>query len=150
MPERVKCLLVIDDDDNVCQIVKEKFENLGYRVLTAPDGAEGLRKTVEEKPQCVLLDVRIPKGEDGVTYFRKLRSYRHEDPQEQARIRMTPVIILTGVGATMQSFFELEQISGFIEKPFDPDGSQGIRGFIEKPFDLTQLRLEVERVLRSS
>ncbi|MBU9889260.1 MAG: response regulator [Candidatus Omnitrophica bacterium] len=150
MQENSKCILVIDDDDDVRQLIKEKFEILGYRVMTAADGADGLRKTVDGRPHIVLLDVRIPKGEDGVTYFRKLRSYHNDDAQEQARVRKTPVIVLTGVGATMQSFFELEQISGFIEKPFDPDGSQGIRGFVEKPFDLETLRIEVERVLRTS
>ena len=132
MEEDKKCLLVIDDDEDVCEIIKEKFELLGYKVLTALDGAEGFRKTEEGKPDCVLLDIRIPKGEDGLTYLRKLRSYRHEDLQEQTRIRKTLVIILTGAGATMQPLFELE----------------GISGFIEKPFDLASLRDKVEHVLR--
>ncbi|MFA5159867.1 MAG: response regulator [Candidatus Omnitrophota bacterium] len=119
MVESKKCLLVIDDEDDVRQIVKEKFELLGYKVLTALDGAEGFRKTEEGKPDCVLLDIRIPKGEDGLTYLRKLRSYRHDDLHEQARIRKTPVIMLTGSGAAMQPLFEVEGISYFIEKPFD-------------------------------
>ncbi|HOW59874.1 MAG TPA: response regulator [Candidatus Omnitrophota bacterium] len=119
MAENKKCILIIDDEDDVCQIVKEKFEHSGYQVLMANDGAEGFKKTEEGKPDCVLLDIRIPKGEDGLTYLRKLRSYRNDDLQEQARMRKTPVIMLTGAGATMQPLFELEQISGFIEKPFD-------------------------------
>ncbi|HOW88387.1 MAG TPA: response regulator [Candidatus Omnitrophota bacterium] len=125
MAEKKKCVLVIDDEDDVCQIIKEKFEHLGYRVLTANDGAEGFRKTEEERPDCVLLDIRIPKGEDGLTYLRKVRSYRHDDLQEQTRMRKTPVIMLTGAGATMQTLFELEGISGFIEKPFDLANLQG-------------------------
>ena len=125
MLENKKCLLVIDDEDDVCQIIKEKFELLGYKVLTALDGAEGFQKTGESKPDCVLLDIRIPKGEDGLTYLRKLRSYRHDDLQEQTRIRKTPVIMLTGSGVTMQPLFELEGISYFIEKPFDLANLQG-------------------------
>ena len=132
MPESKKCLLIVDDEDDVCQIVKEKFEHLGYKVLTALDGAEGFQKTEEGKPDCVLLDIRIPKGEDGLTYLRKLRSYRHDDLQEQTRIRKTPVVMLTGAGATMQSLFELE----------------GISGFIEKPFDLANLQTKIEHILR--
>ena len=132
MLENKKCILVIDDDDDVCQIIKEKFGFLGYKVLTALDGAEGLKKTEEGKPDCVLLDICIPKGEDGWTYLCKLRSYRHDDPQEQARIRKTPVIIITGSGVTKQQLFEF----------------QGISGFIEKPLDLTNLRSEVEDALR--
>lgn len=133
MSENKKCLLIIDDEDDVCQIVKEKFEHLGYRVLTANEGAEGFIKTEEGKPDCVMLDIRIPKGEDGLTYLRKLRSYRHDDLEEQTKIRKTPVIMLTGAGATMQQLFELE----------------GISGFIEKPFDLSNLQSKVESVLKT-
>ena len=133
MSEKQKCLLIIDDEDDVCQIVKEKFENLGYKVLTANEGAEGYRKTEEGKPDCVLLDIRIPGGEDGLTYLRKLRSYRHDNLEEQTRIRRTPVIMLTGSGVTMQSLFEME----------------GIKAFIEKPFDLTNLQAKIEHIFRT-
>jgi CheY-like chemotaxis protein len=118
MAEKKKCILVIDDEENVRQIIKSRFESLGYKVLVAPEGAEGFRKTEAEKPDCVLLDIRIPEGEDGLTYLHKIRSYRHENPQEQARVRETPVIILTAAGTSMKTAFELEGISGFIEKPF--------------------------------
>ena len=119
MTKNKKCILIIDDEDDVCHMIMEKFGHLGYKVVTAFDGAEGFQKTEDEKPDCVLLDIRIPKGEDGLTYLRKVRSYCHDDPQEQARIRKTPVLIVTGAGTSMQAIFELEGISGFIEKPFD-------------------------------
>jgi len=132
MSEDKKTILIVDDEDDVCQIVKEKFGSLGYTVVTASDGSEGFKKTEESKPDCILLDIRIPKGEDGLTYLRKLRSYRHDNLQEQARVRKTPVVVLTGAGASMQSLFELE----------------GISGFIEKPFDLANLQSKVERILK--
>ncbi len=134
MPEGSKCILVIDDEDDICQIVKARFEMVGYKVLTANEGAEGLKKTEEHHPDIVLVDVRIPHGEDGLTYLRKLRSYRHDNIETQTRLRKTPVIILTGAGATMQSLFELE----------------GISGYIEKPFDLVNLQSKVEQILQSS
>jgi CheY-like chemotaxis protein len=134
MAENQKSILVIDDEDDVCQIVKARFESLGYKVLTANEGAEGFRQTESSKPDVVLVDVRIPQGEDGLTFLRKLRSYRHDDIELQTRMRKIPVIILTGVGATMQSLFELE----------------GISGYIEKPFDLVNLQTKVEQVLQSS
>lgn len=134
MSDNQKCILVVDDEDDICQIIKAKFEGLGYRVLIAYDGAEGFQKTKEGKPDCVLLDVRIPQGEDGLTYLRKIRSYRHDNLDEETRIRKMPVIILTGVGAsTMQPLFELE----------------GISGFIEKPFELSNVQSKVEQVLKS-
>ena len=131
MSENKKRILVIDDEDDVCQMIKEKFSSLGYEVLIAFDGVEGLQKTREDKPDCVLLDIRIPKGEDGLTYLRQLRSYRDDDLQEQTRVRETPVIILTGAGASMRALFE----------------SVGISGFIEKPFDIADLHKQILRVL---
>ncbi|MFH1800921.1 MAG: response regulator [Candidatus Omnitrophota bacterium] len=133
MSEHQKCLLIIDDEDDVCQIVKERFGRLGYKVVTANDGAEGFQKAEEEKPDCVLLDIRIPGGQDGLTFLRNLRSYRHVDLEEQDRVRKIPVIVLTGAGVTMQPLFEIE----------------GIKGFIEKPFDLSNLQTKVEHILRT-
>jgi CheY-like chemotaxis protein len=118
MAEKKK-ILIIDDEDDVCQIIKESFEQLGYEVLIAGEGGGGIKRTAEEKPDCVLLDIRIPNGMDGLTYLRKIRSYSHEDPQEQARIRSTVVIVLTGDGISKKAIFEMEGISGFIEKPFE-------------------------------
>lgn len=76
-------------------------------------------------PDCVILDIRIPKGVDGLTYLRKIRAYAHPDLQRQERIRKTPVIVLTGTGTTMQALFEQEGISGFVEKPFNLVHLQG-------------------------
>lgn len=119
MAEIKRCVLVVDDEEPICQIIKTRLEPLGYRVLIAHEGAEAFRKTETEKPDCVLLDIRIPVGEDGLTYLRRIRSYRHENLQEQALVRKTPVIILTATGSSMQTIFELEGISGFIQKPFN-------------------------------
>lgn len=130
--EKKKCILIIDDEDDVCQIIQERFELLGYKVLTAADGVEGLQKTEKEKPDCVLLDILIPNGEDGLTYLRKIRFYRHNDSQKESRIRKTPVIVLTGAGIKMRPLLEFE----------------GISGFVEKPFDLVNLQSRVESVLR--
>ena len=132
MSENKKSILIIDDEDDVCQIIKEKFEPLGYTILTASDGAAGFRQTEEGMPDCVLLDILIPKGEDGLTYLRKVRFYRHHDPQKQTRIRKTPVIVITGAGQKMRPLFEFE----------------GISGFVEKPFDLANLRGKIEHVLQ--
>jgi two-component system alkaline phosphatase synthesis response regulator PhoP len=119
MAESKKCVLIIDDDKDVCQIIKVRFESLGYKVVTAYEGAEGFRKTEAEKPDCVLLDIRIPQGEDGLTYLRRIRSYCHDNLQEQSRVRKIPVIVLTAAGDAMKTVFEIEGISGFIKKPFN-------------------------------
>ena len=132
MPEIERRLLVIDDDVDLREVIRETFERIGYKVLTATDGAEGLQKTVEDKPDCVILDIRMRQGEDGLDYLRKLRSHWHCSLQEQARIRKTPVIVLTGTGKARQAVFEFE----------------GISGFMEKPFNLLQLQGKIEQILR--
>jgi CheY-like chemotaxis protein len=119
MPEKGKCLLIIDDEDDICEIVKAKFEQLGYKVLVAHSVLDGYQKIEKGAPDCVLLDICIPGGEGGLACLRGIRSYNHRNSQEQTRIRKTPVIMITGAGAVMQPIFEREEISGFIEKPFD-------------------------------
>ncbi|MFH1800114.1 MAG: response regulator [Candidatus Omnitrophota bacterium] len=126
-----KRLLIIDDEDDICQIVKEKFENLGYKVLTANTTHEGFKKTEQDKPDCVILDIRIPGREGGLGYLQRLRSYLHNDPEKQARMRETPVIVLTGAGVVMQPLFE----------------QQGISGFIEKPLDFTKLQAQIQNIV---
>ena len=50
-------LLVIDDDPNICEAIRLYFENEGYRVITANDGAEGLNYFKIYEPDLVLLDM---------------------------------------------------------------------------------------------
>ncbi len=117
-----KRVLVIDDERDICEILKVKLQNLGFDVLFAHDGSEGLKKVLEGKPDCILLDIRMSPGEDGLTFLRKLRSYRdEEDSAVQGRVRRTPVIILTAASAQMQPLFQQEGINGYVEKPFDAE-----------------------------
>ena len=90
-----------------------------YPEKMAKRRAKHLSTFEEGRPDCVILDICIPGSEGGLAYLRRLRSYCHKNPQEQTRIRKTPVIMLTGTGAMMKPIFEREEISGFIEKPFD-------------------------------
>ncbi|MFH1800048.1 MAG: response regulator [Candidatus Omnitrophota bacterium] len=112
-------MLIIDDEDDICEIIKAKFEQLGYKVLIAHSVHEGYQKIEKGEPDCVLLDICIPGSEGGLACLRGIRSYNHKHSHEQTRIRKTPVIMITGAGAVMQPLFDREEISGFIEKPFD-------------------------------
>jgi len=114
-----KCLLVIDDEDDICQVIQAKFEHLGYKVLIAHSVHEGYQKIEKGAPDCVFLDICIPGSEGGLACLRGIRSYNHKNPHEQDRIRKTPVVMITGAGTVMQALFDREEISGFIEKPFD-------------------------------
>jgi CheY-like chemotaxis protein len=119
MPD-VKRILIVDDEKDVCEVLRAKFEKAGYEIQMAHDGLEGYQKTLSFKPHCILLDIRMPK-EDGLSFLRKLRSYRDEDSDVQTNLRHTPVIVLTAASQHMKSLFQAEGISDYIEKPFDFD-----------------------------
>jgi DNA-binding response OmpR family regulator len=77
MEERVHTLLVADDDENVCELIKLVFTNEGFKVYVAKDGASALDKIEKYKPEVVILDVMMPNL-DGYTISylsKKIKGY---------------------------------------------------------------------------
>jgi two-component system alkaline phosphatase synthesis response regulator PhoP len=58
-PNRGK-ILIVDDEPNIVQTLKDRLEMNDYRILTACNGNEGLQKALAEKPDIILLDVMMP------------------------------------------------------------------------------------------
>src|SRR5207248_11369047 len=79
-------VLLVEDDPSVLEMYRLKLELDGYRVNTALDGEEGLKKASDLKPDIIFLDIRLPKM-DGLEVLRKLRA--------QDKTREIPVIILS-------------------------------------------------------
>lgn len=67
-----KTILVVDDNIEFCENVKDIAELEGYRVLTAYDGFQALDAVRSKNPDIVLLDIKMP-GMDGVTAFKKIK-----------------------------------------------------------------------------
>ncbi len=65
-------VLIIDDDHAIAKGVSMRLKHAGYRISTAFDGEDGLEKVDAERPDVVVLDVRMP-GKDGLTVLRELR-----------------------------------------------------------------------------
>ena len=83
-----KTVLIVEDEKNIVDILRFNLERKGYRVLEAYDGEESLRKARTEKPDLILLDIRmVPK--DGFATLREIRAM-----EDRADI---PVIMLTGM-----------------------------------------------------
>jgi len=81
-----KKILIIDDSELMVKLVTDILQGKDYRVVSASDGFQGLRKVAEEKPDLVLLDIVMP-GMDGFEVCKILR----ENPANN----LMPIIMLT-------------------------------------------------------
>ena len=70
-------ILVVDDEIDVCEFVKIFFEERGYRVFTALNGAEAVSIVQRERPDLILLDIKM-KGMDGLATLRQIKEV-HKD-----------------------------------------------------------------------
>lgn len=70
--QKNKRILVVEDEMSLLKALVTKLENFGYGVLQARDGVEGYEMALNEKPDLILLDIKIPKM-DGVAMAKKLR-----------------------------------------------------------------------------
>jgi len=108
-----KKILVVDDEEDVREIVKARLIFQGYEVLTAEDGSTALAMAKREKPDLIILDIMMPNM-DGYTTLRELR--------KDKEIGNTPVIILSVKEKDkMEDIFYFQNISDYIEKPFDSE-----------------------------
>ncbi len=115
-------VLVVDDEEAVCDIIVDALHLAEYRTLRAGDGATALTMMREQQPDLVILDVNMPR----MTGFEVLERMR------QAGI-MTPAILLTARHSREDT------VTGF---------RLGADDYVKKPFGLEELLLRVSAVLR--
>src|SRR5881628_2176355 len=106
-PEVFMRLLLIEDDEAVAQVLAEAFGSQGHETIIRYTGEDGLAYLTSERPDAVVLDVRLPTM-NGVAVLRRIRS---TDPR-------LPVIIMTGL-ATPEEIAEARHlgVTEIIEKP---------------------------------
>ena len=114
-------ILVVDDDTNICELLRLYLTKGGYQVTTANDGEEGLEKFNQLKPDMVLLDVMMPRM-DGLEVCRRIR-----------KLGNTPVMMLTAKGETFDKVLGLEL---------------GADDYMVKPFDTKEVVARIKAVLR--
>jgi two-component system response regulator CpxR len=103
-------LLLVDDDIDLCGLMKDFFQEQGIRVDTAHDGRSGLAKALSSQFDLVLLDVMLP-ALDGFQVLREIR-----------RQSSVPVIMLTARIERPDRVAGLEGgADDYLPKPFDPD-----------------------------
>ena len=114
-------ILIVDDDKNICELLRLYLEKEGYETSLAYDGEEALEKFTSDKPNLVLLDVMMPKM-DGWEVCRRIRA-----------TSQVPVIMLTAKGETFDKVLGLEL---------------GADDYIVKPFDTKEVVARIKAVLR--
>ena len=117
-------LLIIEDNEDLCQLLREGFEELGHEVDTAGDGRNGLDLIRSGKYDCVILDIMLPEM-DGFEVMDQVRDEGHD----------VPVIMLTAKDSVEDRVHGLEQ---------------GADDYLTKPFDFKELMARVNALMRRS
>jgi len=120
----MKKILVIDDDAEVCLLIKNGLERSGdFNVVYATSGKDGLRLVKQEKPHLLLLDVRLPD----IDGFEVLQQVKQD--KETAGI---PVVMLT---ALEDEKYQKEAQHSYGE------------GYLTKPAQLKDIKSTIENIL---
>ncbi|HBB66595.1 MAG: hypothetical protein A2X28_01500 [Elusimicrobia bacterium GWA2_56_46] len=119
-----KTVLVVDDDPNVGLLISAVLKKFNYTVVTLYSGEEVLRFLDNDKPDLILMDLRMP-GLDGYALCKRIR----DNPATHG----LPIIVLSGVS-------EVDAKINTIEL--------GADDFITKPFDVRELRARINRILK--
>jgi DNA-binding response OmpR family regulator len=103
-------LLLVDDDAELCSMMKEFFGEVGHRLDCAYNGRDGLARALKNSYDLIVLDVMLP-GANGFTVLRQLR-----------RRKEVPVIMLTARVHRQDRILGLNAgADDYLPKPFDPD-----------------------------
>ncbi|MCQ2478197.1 MAG: response regulator transcription factor [Clostridia bacterium] len=116
-------ILIVDDDENICELLRLYLEKDGFDTSVANDGEDALKSAEHYSPDLILLDIMLPKL-DGWQVCREIR--KNSD---------TPIIMLTAKGETFDKILGLEL---------------GADDYISKPFDTKEVIARIRAVLRRS
>lgn len=116
-----KKVLIVDDDSNICELLRLYLEKDGYDIVIANDGESAIVKFNLDEPDIILLDVMMPKL-DGWQVCRTIR-----------KTSQVPIIMLTAKGETFDKILGLDL---------------GADDYVTKPFDSKEVVARVKAVLR--
>jgi DNA-binding NtrC family response regulator len=116
-------VMIIDDDEAICSILKDVLETDGYDVTYSLSGEEGVKKYMEELPAVLLLDLRLP-GMDGLAVLKQIISF---DPDAL-------VIMITGYGSVDSAVVAMRL---------------GATDYLQKPLSNDEILLKIENALRN-
>jgi DNA-binding response OmpR family regulator len=114
-------ILIVDDDRNICELLRLYIEKEGYATAIANDGAQAVAMFEQEKPALILLDIMLPKM-DGWQVCREIR-----------KTSDVPIIMLTAKGEVFDKILGLEL---------------GADDYVVKPFEAKEVVARIRAVLR--
>ena len=114
-------ILVVDDDTNICELLRLYLEKEGYVVKIVNDGVSAINAFKQENPDLTLLDIMIPKL-DGWQVCREIRKFSDK-----------PIIMLTAKGEDMDKILGLEY---------------GADDYMTKPFNILEVKARIKTILR--
>jgi len=106
----VKRVLIVDDEEDIRNILKDQFEELHYEVVTASNGQIALDKTLESSFDVIVSDIRMPEM-DGLTLVKNIRETNKE----------VPIYLVTAFSEYSEKDILVLGVSAIIFKPFDAD-----------------------------
>lgn len=116
-------ILIVDDDENICELLRLYLEKDGFDTIVANDGEQAVDFASKYSPDLILLDIMLPKL-DGWQVCREIR-----------KTSETPIIMLTAKGETFDKILGLEL---------------GADDYVSKPFDTKEVIARIKAVLRRS
>lgn len=122
----MKKVLVVEDHPDMRELLTFQMERMGYQVIPAKNGQEGVEKALKERPQLILMDIMMP-GMDGREATRILRS--NHDTQD------IPILAATVL------FRDLDVKSCF---------EAGCNGYLLKPFTFQELQGKIQEISPSA
>jgi CheY-like chemotaxis protein len=107
----VKRVLVVEDDKNNMRLITKLLKNSGYETMQAETGEEGVKIAAREKPDLILMDIKLP-GIDGLEATKRIRASENGSG--------VPIIAITSYAmAGDRDRYLKEGFTGYIEKPID-------------------------------
>jgi DNA-binding response OmpR family regulator len=108
-----KKILIVDDDRQITSLLASRLKANKYEILVAYDGAQAVAKAISEKPDLILLDMKMPAG-GGISAMENLK--------KSADTAVTPVIVITAYPSLeiQQKVKEMGAVD-FISKPFEAE-----------------------------
>ncbi len=119
----MKKALVIEDHPDLLDVLSRQLEMLGFAVITASNGVDGVEKASGEKPDLILMDIMLP-GMDGREATRRIRT--------KPMLKEIPILAITAL---------------FAESEVNECMEAGCNNYIVKPFTFEEFREKIQATI---